>query len=171
MTRCADGPTARYMTHIFDILCRENGTEHRLTKNKHPWTNGQVERMNRTIKEATVKRYHYDNHDQLETHLEDFINACHYARRLKTLKGLTPCKYICKCPTSEPERFKLTPPRRMPGSNTSFLNRIIELGNGQPKRKLVRAGERRVIPTSRKAFRARIRHESRRTPAKNEKAP
>jgi hypothetical protein len=27
-----------------------------------PWTNGQVERMNRTIKEATVKRYHYDSH-------------------------------------------------------------------------------------------------------------
>ena len=24
----------------------------------HPWTNGQGERMNRTIKDATVKRYH-----------------------------------------------------------------------------------------------------------------
>ena len=27
--------------------------------------NGQVERMNRTIKDATVKRYHYESHDQL----------------------------------------------------------------------------------------------------------
>jgi hypothetical protein len=51
------------------------GLEHRLTKIKHPWTNGQVERMNRTIKEATVQRYHYDQHDQRETHLADFINA------------------------------------------------------------------------------------------------
>ena len=42
-------------------VCRENGIEHRLTKINHPWTNGQVERMNRTIKEATVKRFHYDS--------------------------------------------------------------------------------------------------------------
>jgi len=34
--------------HIFDRVCRENGIEHRLTKIAHPWTNGQVERMNRT---------------------------------------------------------------------------------------------------------------------------
>jgi hypothetical protein len=31
---------------MFDMRCRENGIEHRLTKIKHPWTNGQVERMN-----------------------------------------------------------------------------------------------------------------------------
>ncbi|TGU17229.1 DDE-type integrase/transposase/recombinase, partial [Mesorhizobium sp. M4B.F.Ca.ET.150.01.1.1] len=29
--------------HIFDRVCRDNGIEHRLTKVKHPWTNGQVE--------------------------------------------------------------------------------------------------------------------------------
>jgi Integrase core domain. len=33
-----------------------------------------------TIKEATVQRYHYDRHDQLEAHLADFINAYNYAR-------------------------------------------------------------------------------------------
>jgi len=55
------------MTHMFAMRCRENGIEHRLTKIKHPWTNGQVERMNRTIKGATVKRYHYDGHEQLAT--------------------------------------------------------------------------------------------------------
>jgi len=45
----------------FDIICEANGIDHRLTKPNHPWTNGQVERMNRTIKDATVKRYHYVN--------------------------------------------------------------------------------------------------------------
>jgi len=36
--------------HMFDMRCRENGIEHRLTQVRHPWTNGQVERMNRTLK-------------------------------------------------------------------------------------------------------------------------
>ena len=116
--RYADGPTARYMTHMFDMRCQENGIEHRLTKIKHPWTNGQVERMNRTIKEATVKRYHYDSHSQLERHISDFITAYNFARRLKTLKGLTPFEFICKCWTKEPERFRLNPIHQMPGLNT-----------------------------------------------------
>ncbi len=116
--RYADGPTATFMTHMFDMRCRENGIEHRLTKIKHPWTNGQVERMNRTIKEATVKRYHYDSHKQFKSHLADFVNAYNFGRRLKTLKGLTPYEHICKAWTNEPERFKLNPLHQMPGLNT-----------------------------------------------------
>lgn len=61
--------------------------------------------MNRTIKEATVKRYHYDSHAQLNTHMHNFIDAYNYGRRLKTLRGLTPYEYVCKCWTSEPQRF------------------------------------------------------------------
>ena len=30
--RYADGSTARYMTHMFDMRCRKNGIEHRFTK-------------------------------------------------------------------------------------------------------------------------------------------
>ncbi len=41
LPRYADGPKARYMTHMFDMPCPENGIEHRLTKINHPWTNGQ----------------------------------------------------------------------------------------------------------------------------------
>ena len=115
--RYANGPTARYMTHMFDMRCRENGIEHRFTKINHPWTNGQVERMNRTIKDATVKRFHYDSHDQLRQHLDDFIAAYNFARRLKTLKGLTPYEFICKRWTSEPERFIIDPIHQMPGLN------------------------------------------------------
>ena len=103
--------------HAFDLVCARNDIDHRLTKPKHPWTNGQVERMNRTIKDATVKRFHYDDHEQLTRHLNDFINAYNYGRRLKTLKGLTPYEFICKCWTNEPERFNLDPIHQMPGLN------------------------------------------------------
>ncbi len=89
--------------------------EHRLTKPSHPWANGQVERMNRTIKDATVKRYHYESHDQLRSHLADFLDAYNFACRLTALSGLTPYEYICKNWTSEPDRFILNPIHQMPG--------------------------------------------------------
>ena len=52
--------------------------------------------MSRTIKDATVKRYHYGSHDQLRTRLADFMAAYDFARCQKTLNGLTPYEYICK---------------------------------------------------------------------------
>ena len=112
------GPTARFRGHAFDRVCLLSGLEHRLTKPNHPWTNGQVERMNRTIKEATVYRYYYDTHQQLRTHLDDFIAAYNFARRLKTLRGLTPYEYICKLWTQQPDRFRLDPTHQIPGPNT-----------------------------------------------------
>ena len=102
----------------FDIIYEANSIEHRLTKPNHPWTNGQVERMNRTIKDASVKRVHYDNHEQLKTHLADFMAAYNFARRLESLSGLTPYEYICKIWTSEPDRFIPNPIHKMPGLNT-----------------------------------------------------
>ena len=104
--------------HAFEYACAQNDIDHRLTKPRHPWTNGQVERMNRTIKDATVRRYHYDSHDQLRQHLSDFVTAYNFARRLKTLKGLTPYEFICKRWTLEPERFRLDPLHQMPGLNS-----------------------------------------------------
>ena len=81
---------------MFDMLCEKHGIEHRLTKPNHPWTNGQVERMNRTLKEATVKRYHYETHDQLLSHLDAVLSAYKFAKRLKALPVLTPHEFICK---------------------------------------------------------------------------
>ena len=109
------GPTATWRVHRFDRVCREHGIEHRLTKPNHPWTNGQVERMNRTLKDATVKRYHYESRDQLRAHLQLFVDAYNHARRLKTLRGLTPYEFICQVWTKEPERFRLNPSHHIPG--------------------------------------------------------
>jgi transposase InsO family protein len=106
-----------FRAHSFELACAQNDVEHRLTKPRHPWTNGQVERMNRTLKEATVQRFHYATHDQLRAHLADFVAAYNFARRLKTLRGLTPYEAICKAWTDEPHRFNLNPLHQMPGLN------------------------------------------------------
>ena len=73
--------------------------------------------MNRTIKDATVERCFYEIHDQLRRRLRDFVDAYNFARRLKTLTGLTPYEFICKVCTSEPSRFKTSPLQQIPGLN------------------------------------------------------
>jgi Integrase core domain len=74
--------------------------------------------MNRTIKDATVKRFYYETHEQLQTHLADFVDAYNFARRLKTLRDLTPYEFICKHWTTEPHRINLNPLQQMPGLNS-----------------------------------------------------
>ena len=105
-----------FRCHSFEAACADLDIEHRLTKPRHPWTNGQVERMNRTIKDATVKRFYYESHDQLRQHLADFVSAYNF-RRLKTLRGLTPYEAICKAWTDEPSRFIQDPHHQIPGPN------------------------------------------------------
>lgn len=65
--------------------------------------------MNRTIKDATVKRYHYDGHAQLERHLALFIGAYNTVRRLKTLKGLIPALFIWLAWQANPDLFHREP--------------------------------------------------------------
>lgn len=60
----ADGE--RFWAPAFEYACATNDIEHRTTKAKYPWTNGQVERMNRTIQDDTVKRFYYEGHDQAQ---------------------------------------------------------------------------------------------------------
>ena len=91
------------------MICEEHGIEHRLTKPYHPWTNGQVERMHRTLKEQTVYRYFYQTPAELRQHLEAFIQAYNFAKRLKALKGRTPYEYICDRWRENPENFHTEP--------------------------------------------------------------
>jgi len=104
--------------HLFNRVCDEHAIEHRLTKPYHPWTNGQVERMNRTLKEATVKRYHYESHAQLKAHLHTFLMAYNYAKRLKALRGMTPYEYVCQQWQRAPGLFKHNPIHYTVGLNT-----------------------------------------------------
>ena len=111
------GPTARYRLHMFDRVCCEHDIEHRFTKPNDPWINGQVERMNRSLKEATVRRYHYATHRRLKEHLAAFLDAYNFAKRLKTLRGLTPYEAICNAWTDQPARFWYDPIHLTSGLN------------------------------------------------------
>ena len=97
--------------HPFGQLCDEWGIAQRFTKPAHPWTNGQVERMNRTVKEATIKQFHYETSAQLDSHLQAFLLAYNYAKRLKRLKGLTPHEFICAEWRKNPTIFHRDPTR------------------------------------------------------------
>ena len=95
--------------HIFERICEENNIEHRKTKIKHPWTNGQVERMNRTLKDATVNSFYYANHEQLKKHLQAYLMAYNFAKRLKAIKGKTPWQFIINQWTENPQYFNIKP--------------------------------------------------------------
>ena len=58
LSKNRDGPTARFRGRPFDRVCARHGVERRLTKPNPPRTDGQVGRMNRTIKdgEASPRR-------------------------------------------------------------------------------------------------------------------
>ena len=113
-----DGPTARWMGHIFDRVCRENGIEHRLTKPYHPWTNGQAERMNRTVKDATTKAFHYPDPEALRAHVLAFVRAYNFAKHLKALRWRTPFQAVCDAWAKDRSIFKIDPHHLIPGPNT-----------------------------------------------------
>ena len=162
-----------FRAQAFELACARNDIDHRTTKPKHPWTNGQVERMNRTIKDATVKRFYYESHDQLRRHLVDFVSAYNFGRRLKTLKGSHPtsssAKYglhsrnaslsvrssKCRDQTSNP-RTCVSPPisaRRL--SPDGYVNHFAR--GGMPKERIaVKQPASRAFATIRRTGQPRI---------------
>ena len=107
-----------FRVHAFAHACEQNSIEHRRTKPKHPWTNGQVEHMNRTLTEATVKRFYYETNQQLKEHIQTFFMAYNFAKRLKTLRGLTSYQFICQQWQKSPLQLTINPLHHTVGLNT-----------------------------------------------------
>ena len=103
--------------HPFDVLCKALNIEHRTTKFRHPWTNGQVEITNKIIKQATTKQFHYANHEELKVHLETFLLYYNHQRPLKSLKLKTPWQLIEEHYNLKPEDFILNPLDKIVGLN------------------------------------------------------
>lgn len=55
---------------------------------------GQVERMNRTLKEATVNRYQHRSHAPRKEHIQAFLMVSTFSNHLMSL-GHLPAYRIC----------------------------------------------------------------------------
>ena len=103
--------------HGFDALCAQHGIEHRLTKFRHPWTNGQVEIMNRVIKDATTKQFHYESVEAFKKHLMAFLMLYNFQRLLKSLKFISPWQAVCQYYSINPNAFTENPTCKTVGLN------------------------------------------------------
>ena len=65
--------------------------------------------MNRTMKEATVQRFHCQSSRELNEHLQAFLLANNHAKRLETLRGLTPQEFVCAQWQKNPATFVQDP--------------------------------------------------------------
>lgn len=98
---------------LLDEICIKENIEHRLTEPFTPKTNGMVERVNRTIKDHTIKINKYENLEQMESDLYSFLQIYNTVRRhsslRKELNVKTPLKAVHKWYELEPEIFKEKP--------------------------------------------------------------
>ena len=94
---------------LFDLICEWLEIKHKTTKAKHPWTNGQTERMVQTVKKYTIKAHHYQNIEEAIKDIKRFQDTHNYYRRLKSLQGKTPYQATCEWFLKKPEIFLRDP--------------------------------------------------------------
>ena len=65
--------------------------------------------IDRTIKEATVQRYHDQTTAELNDHMQAFLLAYNHAKRIKTLRDLTQHEFVCAQRQKNPAIFTRDP--------------------------------------------------------------
>lgn len=97
----------------FEDNCKHDNIIIRNTKPYTPKTNGMVERVNGTIKNATIKSKQYKNYNELEIDLSRFLLYYNFNRRHGSLKKelnvRTPFDALEKWYNLEPDLFKVNP--------------------------------------------------------------
>lgn len=91
------------------------GTDRR---RRHRWTNGQAERRNHTVEDATVKAFHYPDLGALKAHVLAFVRAYNFAKHLKALRRRTPFEAVLGAWIKDPSIFRINPRHLIPGPNS-----------------------------------------------------
>ena len=120
------GISRQWGPNMFNGACLAHGIEHK-TKPYHPWTNGQAERMNRTIKDATTKVFHSPDLESLKAHVLAFVAAYDFAKHLKALRWRTPIRHLCQSSAKEPSIFKLDPRHLIRDQTASLTSRCLTI--------------------------------------------
>lgn len=90
--------------HIFDQACLSNAIEHRLTKPKHPQTNGMVERFNGRIADI-LKTTRFDSSGDLKQTLESYMDVYNHHIPQKALGHKTPIQALKQWQAAQPDLF------------------------------------------------------------------
>lgn len=87
--------------HLFENNLKELGIQHRYTQVRHPWTNGFVERLNRTILEefyqVALRKKIYESLEDLQLDLNQFLAFYNFNRPHQgyRLNGQCPAELFC----------------------------------------------------------------------------
>jgi transposase InsO family protein len=90
--------------HAFDQLCQELGIEHRLTRPRHPQTNGMVERFNGRIADI-LRTHHFHSGEELETTLLRYAWLYNHQLPQKALGHIAPIQALKNWHQSHPQLF------------------------------------------------------------------
>jgi hypothetical protein len=95
--------------HPFAVACEERGIDHELLPFDQPWRIRRRTAERSNPNEASARKFHYESHDHLQEHFSAFFDSYNFERRLKTLGGLTPYEFTCKCWETQPGLFHRNP--------------------------------------------------------------
>jgi transposase len=90
--------------HLFDQVCKAYSIEHRLTKPRHPQTNGMVERFNGRIS-ALLATTRFNSCEQLEDKLIEYLKLYNHHIVQKNLGHVTPIAKLKEWQKTKPELF------------------------------------------------------------------
>lgn len=90
----------------FSALCRARGIEHRTIEARAPWADSRPDLQGDPAVASGGDLPAFESHAELCEHIAKLLDIYNYKRRLKALRGLTPCQYIAQAWAADPSHFK-----------------------------------------------------------------